>query len=313
MPHDGQYEQSLLSYFSQQEQALKPACVIKPESAQDVAVAVKILVEFGRYLCPFAIRGGGHTAWAGSANIDHGVTIDLSAMNKISLNARASQTSVGAGATWGEVYSQLDPLNLTVIGGRASQVGVAGLTLGGKSSSTRILSPYTDHNIGGISYLSPRYGFVCDNVLNFEVVVASGNIINANDQEHTDLYQALKGGSNNFGVVTRFDFKTVPLEQIWGGQVVFGIDQFTAALESFSNFTVMKPYDEYATTIQSAAYVEGFGFVGVNDFEYTKAVENPHVFDLWNKVQPRVQSTLRLAKLKNITDEQGSFSPDGLR
>ena len=123
----------------------------------------------------------------------------------------------------------------------------------------------------------------------------------------------MKGGSNNFGIVTRFDFKTVPLDYIWGGQIVYPISQAPTALQAFYKFTEATPYDEYATTIQSVAYVEGFGLVGVNDFEYTKAVTNPPVFDLWDDIQPRLQSTLRLAKLKNITDEQGSFSPNGLR
>lgn len=161
--------------------------------------------------------------------------------------------------------------------------------------------------------MSPRYGFVCDNVQNFEIVLASGKTVNARSQENPDLYRALKGGSNNFGIVTRFDLKTVPLDQIWGGQIVYPITQAPTALEAFSKFTAMEPYDEYASTIQSVAYVEGFEFVGVNDFEYTKAIPKPPVFSLWDVVQPRLQSTLRLAKLKNITDEQGSFSPDGLR
>lgn len=110
---------------------MKPSCVVKPDSTQDVETTVKVLTKLGRSQCPFAVCRGGHTPWAGSANIDNGVTIDLSTMSKVDVNARASQTRVAAGATWGDVYSQLNPFNLTVIGGRASQVGVAGLTLGG--------------------------------------------------------------------------------------------------------------------------------------------------------------------------------------
>ena len=128
----------MLSYFSQQEQELKPSCIVKPNSAQDVATAVKLLTALGQFECPFAVRGGGHTAWAGSANINNGITIDLSAMNQVDLNIPALQTRVGPGATWGDIYSKLDPLNLTVIGGRASQVGIAGLTLGGKSMPSSI-------------------------------------------------------------------------------------------------------------------------------------------------------------------------------
>lgn len=59
-----------------------------------------------------------------------------------------------------------------------------------------------------MSFFAPRYGFACDNVINFEVVLASGDIVNANAHENPDLWFALKGGSNNFGVVTRFDLRT---------------------------------------------------------------------------------------------------------
>ena len=69
--------------------------------------------------------------WAGAANIAGGVTIDLAAMNDVSTDAAQTTTSVGAGAIWLDVYCQLDALGLAVSGGRDSNVGVAGLTLGG--------------------------------------------------------------------------------------------------------------------------------------------------------------------------------------
>ena len=82
--------------------------------------------------CNFAIRGGGHTPWAGSANINNGVTIDLSAMNTVSLNQAKTIVSAGPGNKWIDVYSKLDPLGLSVTGGRIADIGVAGLTTGGK-------------------------------------------------------------------------------------------------------------------------------------------------------------------------------------
>ena len=174
---------------------------------------------------------------------------------------------------------------------------------------------------GGLSYLAPRYGFVCDNVALFEVVLASGEITQAYPAVkdplipgmNEDLFQALKGGSNNFGIVTRIDYKTLSMGKMWGGQIVYNISQAPTALRAFADFTAATPYDEYATTIQSVAYVEGFGLVGVNDFEYTKEIANPPAFAGWDGIQPRLTSSLRIANLKDITDEQGSFSPDGMR
>lgn len=45
-------------------------------------------------------------------------------------------TKVGAGNRWLDVYSKLDPMGLSVVGGRVAEIGVGGLTLGGEDSGT---------------------------------------------------------------------------------------------------------------------------------------------------------------------------------
>lgn len=128
---DATYSESLGSYYATQESDLHPSCIIRPETVFDVSVAVKSLTGSKKHKCRFAIRSGGHTPFAGSANIAHGVTFDLRTLNKVTLSDDKSTTSVGGGAKWGDVYKKLDPLNLTVSGGRADIVGVGGLTTGG--------------------------------------------------------------------------------------------------------------------------------------------------------------------------------------
>ena len=68
-----------------------------------------------------------------------------------------------------------------MIGGRIPSVGVGGLILG-----------------GGFFHFSGEYGLAADNVKNFEAVLADGRVVNANAQQHTDLFWALKGGGPNF-------------------------------------------------------------------------------------------------------------------
>lgn len=102
--------------------------------------------------CKFAVKSGGHAAFSGASNIDDGLTIDLSKLNKVSLSSDKTQASIGAGSVWYDVYSYLTPKGLTVIGGRVSAIGVGGLTLG-----------------GGISFFSNRYGWACDNVNKYQV------------------------------------------------------------------------------------------------------------------------------------------------
>jgi FAD/FMN-containing dehydrogenase len=102
--------------------------------------------------CQFAVKSGGHAAFSGASNIDGGLTIDLLNLNEVVVSADQTQTAVGAGNRWVDVYSVLDARNLSVIGGRVADIGVGGLTLG-----------------GGISFFSARYGWACDNVIAYEV------------------------------------------------------------------------------------------------------------------------------------------------
>ncbi len=108
--------------------------------------------------------------WGGAANIQDGVTIDLSELTQVEMSMDRTITSVGGGARWEDVSYKLDAMNLAVVGGRVHDVGVGGLTLGGKSRCSLPLSLLLKWTFeGGNSWFAPRYGFVCDNVANFEV------------------------------------------------------------------------------------------------------------------------------------------------
>ncbi|KAL3460314.1 hypothetical protein BJX64DRAFT_290313 [Aspergillus heterothallicus] len=209
--------------------------------------------------------------------------------------------SIGPGTTWSEVYSLLDPLNLSVPGGRAGQVGVGGLTLG-----------------GGISYFSPRYGWTCDSVTNFEIFLADGRIVNANERENPELRTALCGAGNaDFGIVTRLDFATFAQEKIWGGFVYYPLETVQGQIRAFEGFEGLNSaegYDEFASLIMSFGFSAGVGGAVVNSVVYTKEVEEEYLdvyapfFELSS-----VTSTVRTAPLSEIATEQGAFSPDGRR
>lgn len=135
-PNDEAYNESMNSYFSNQEKSLTPSCILFPTNTKDVATAVSLLAKankdagIGSY--KFAVRSGGHACFAGSANINDGITIDLRGLNTIEIASDYSKVAVGPGVSWGELYRSLEPLGLAVAGGRQSSVGVGGLTLGGK-------------------------------------------------------------------------------------------------------------------------------------------------------------------------------------
>ncbi|RAQ53682.1 oxidoreductase FAD-binding protein [Aspergillus flavus] len=287
-PNSQPYNDSINTYFSQQNSNLHPLCIVSPTTAQDVSNAIKIINSTPE-TPNFAIRSGGHAPFTGASKIANGITLDLRGLNSIKVSPDRTTASIGVGATWGDVYPHLDQLGLSVAGGRAGQVGVGGLTTG-----------------GGISYFSPRYGWTCDTVTNFEVVLANGTIVNANEHENPELLIALRGGSNNFGVVTRVDLKTFEQGPIWGGTVYHSVDTYQEQLEAFAGVNSAEGYDEYASLITSFGY-SAQGKAVVNSIVYTKAEENPVVYRPFMAI-PKLYSTVRIAGLHEIAMEQGSFS-----
>ncbi|OAL73379.1 hypothetical protein A7D00_1405 [Trichophyton violaceum] len=169
---------------------LDPACIFAPGSTEDVSRAVLL---FSRNECKFSIKGGGHSNIPGAASIDDGVMMVMSQMKAAEIHPEEGYIHVGAGVLLKDIYATLDPHNLSAVIGRYGEIGL-GLAVG-----------------AGISYFSNRDGLAVDNIRNYEVVLADGKVVNANLNENEDLFWALKGGSNNFGVVTHFDFNTVAI------------------------------------------------------------------------------------------------------
>lgn len=261
-PNSTIYNASLTSYWSLQEGQVHPSCIISATASSDVSLAVFLLVTGNKLFpgqCQFAVRSGGHTPWAGSANIASGITIDLAAINEVTISADQSVVRIGPGNRWEDVYSVLDAFQLSTSGGRVGDVGVGGLILG-----------------GGISFFSPRYGWVCDNVLNYEIVLASGEIVNANLMSYGDLTIALRGGSNNFGIVTAFDMRVFPGGDFWGGVTVNNISTRAAQFAAFEAFTGNPNYDPYAALINSYVWIPlaNSWFIS-NNLEYTKPEVSP--------------------------------------
>src|SRR4051794_1755768 len=158
---------------------IKPARIAECATPQDVADALAL----GG---PFAVRSGGHD-FAGRSSTS-GTLIDTRPLSAIEVHDDGTVT-VGAGARLGEIYDALEPYGRTIVGGCGPTVGIAGLTLG-----------------GGIGILGRLHGFTCDQLLGATVVLADGQIVDADE----DLLWALKGaGGARFGVVTELTFRTV--------------------------------------------------------------------------------------------------------
>lgn len=143
---------------------------------------------------------------------------------------------------------------------------------------------FSTNSIGGISFFTPRFGLACSNVLAYEVVLASGKIVTATALSYPDLWRALKGGSNNFGIVTRFTVRCFPSTQIWSGFMYAPNSQSTKALMALhesakhadSRICGAAVDTHAAAPIACFAYIQGLGMQAVTvHLAYTKPPEEP--------------------------------------
>jgi FAD/FMN-containing dehydrogenase len=183
-PDDAEYDEARSVHNAMIDK--RPALIARLATAAEVARVVAFARDNDLLL---AIRGGGHNG-AGLGTVDEGVVIDLSLLKEIEVDPQARTVRVGGGCTWGEVDAATNEHGLATPSGIISTTGVGGLTLG-----------------GGMGHLSRKHGLAIDNLLEADVVLASGDRVRASADENSDLFWALRGGGGNFGVVTSFLFR----------------------------------------------------------------------------------------------------------
>ncbi|KAI0904665.1 putative oxidoreductase [Ustulina deusta] len=240
------YDQSLASYFALQAATVHPQCIVSPQTANDVQTAVISLQtphsNYGGRGCKSAIRSGGHGTALNVSNIGDDVVLDLRALHSIGIVGKTNDVSVGVGATWGTIYEYLDNIGLSVAGGRASGVGVGGLTLG-----------------GGISYFSPRYGWTYDSVMGLEI-------------RNPELLHALRGGGNNFGDVTRIAFKTFTQGPVWSANLYYPLLTAEDQIREIVHITSANEYDEHASFTTTFAIASNLIYTKVENANNTPKV-----------------------------------------
>jgi len=192
-----------------------PGMIARCANRNDVARAVK----FARAHNVLAsVRSGGHNV-GGRALCDDGIVIDLSAMNRVSVEADARKVHVQGGALLDDVDRATHPHGLAVPAGVVPKTGIAGLTLG-----------------GGVGWLVRKYGMSIDNLLGCEVVTAQGEIVTADAGTNPDLFWALRGGGGNFGIVTAFTFRAQPVSMVLGGLILWPRSEARAVLRMYRDF-----------------------------------------------------------------------------
>jgi FAD/FMN-containing dehydrogenase len=197
-----------------------PALIVQPTSANDVAAAIGFARDHGLLL---SIKGGGHNI-AGTALADGGLTLDMSRLRGIVVDPAARTATVQAGCLLGEVDRETQRHGLATPLGFISEVGVAGLTLG-----------------GGLGYLTRRFGWTVD-LLEVEVVTADGRVRRASRDQEPELFWGIRGAGANLGVVTRFTYRLHPVgPSVYGGLIAWPFERAEEVMAAYRTITSRAP------------------------------------------------------------------------
>jgi FAD/FMN-containing dehydrogenase len=202
----------------------QPEVIARCTSVADIQAALGLARQTKS---PLAVRCGGHNG-PGFGTVDGGIVIDLSPMQAVEVDPGRKTVRVAGGATWGIADAATHEHGLATPSGIISTTGVGGLTLG-----------------GGHGYLTRKYGLTIDNLLEAEVVLADGRVVTASEDEHPDLFWALRGGGGNFGIVTSFTFRAHPVRDVTCGVTAWPVSATTDILTWYRDFMPAQDDDLY--------------------------------------------------------------------
>jgi hypothetical protein len=217
-PSDADYDSARALYNGMIDK--RPALIARCTDAADVIACVNFARETG---LPVAIRGGGHNG-PGLGSVDNGLVIDLSQLKSVRVDPGRRTVRVDPGCTSGDVDHATHVFGLAVPFGIVSSTGVAGLTLG-----------------GGTGYLTRAHGLTIDNLIEADVVLADGTFVTTNEQQHPDLFWAIRGGGGNFGVVTSFVFRAHPVSNVYAGPIFWLAKDAGQVMRTYRDFMQNAP------------------------------------------------------------------------
>ncbi|MFI6324525.1 FAD-binding oxidoreductase [Nonomuraea sp. NPDC050556] len=195
----------------------QPAYVVAAESAEQVRDAVAFAAANGLRV---RVQGTGHGAISPATGDE--LLISTARLNDVLIDPETSSALVGAGAKWRAVIDAAFPHGLAPLVGSASDVGVAGYSLG-----------------GGMGFLCRKYGLASDAIMEAHVVTGDGELVWADEE----LLWALRGGGPNFGVVTALRTRLVPAAQIYAGALYWPVQSTREVLYGYRDWVASAPIE----------------------------------------------------------------------
>jgi FAD/FMN-containing dehydrogenase len=217
VPGEAGYDQACRAWNLAVEQ--RPAVVVFPESAAEVARAVRFARSRGTRIAPQATGHG-----AGPLEpLEGAMLVKTSRMRRVDIDPASRTARAQAGAVWRDVTVPAGQCGLAALAGTSPDVGVTGYTLG-----------------GGLGWLARRYGLAANSVTAAELVTPDGDLVRADAGQHPDLFWAARGGGG-IGVVTALEMTLYPVRQLYAGALFFPIQRAWQVLHAWREWTGTVP------------------------------------------------------------------------
>lgn len=173
-------------------------------------------------------------------------------MRNVTVDPASKTVKAQGGCLWADVDHAAWEHGLATVGGTVNHTGIGGLTLG-----------------GGYGWLSGKYGLTIDNLLAVQMVLADGSIVTASESENSDLFWAVRGAGQSFGVVVEFTYRAYPQNRVWAGllgypptkleAIAAAANQISAASHGDSGLMLVlaQPPPKFQTLALAVVYFNG--------------------------------------------------------
>ncbi len=195
-----------------------PMAVLEVRDTDDVVAAVRWAVDHGVQV---TAQPTGHGA--GDA-FDQVLMLRTRGLAGITVDVQRRTAWVGAGVKGGELLAELDGTGLTFLAGSNADPTVVGMTI-----------------TGGISWFSRAYGTGADSIVTVELVDGLGRLRRVSATEDPELFWAVRGGGGDFGIITRMEVALHPAPEVYGGRLLWPIEQMGEVLRTFKAVTEEAP------------------------------------------------------------------------
>ncbi|MFD5896356.1 FAD-binding oxidoreductase [Streptomyces sp. NPDC060366] len=243
----------------------RPDRVVVARDEQDVVAAVRLA---GARKRPLAVMATGHGP---SRSADGAVLVNTGRMDGVEVDVSGATAWIEAGARWQGVLERTTPHGLAPLNGASPNVGAVGYLVG-----------------GGAGLLGRRFGFAADHVRRLRLVTADGRVREVTAQDEPDLFWAVRGGNDNFGLVVGMEIDLFPVSRLYGGGLYFAGEATADVLRAYAEWTRQVP-EEMASSVL--------------------LVRNPDVPDVPDPLRGRFIAHIRIAHSGDVADGERLVRP----